>query len=250
MRQKGLIMGKHWLIGLMLLPLLGVVWSPLSGMAYEAMTVSDGGTIVGEVKYAGDPPAVEKLPVTKDMNVCGADPKPSPVLVIGANKGVKDTVVSIQDIAKGKALEKPAQSPVLDQKACEYHPYAQIIPVNTTMKILNSDDVLHNVKTKGGTKTTFNIAQPKFKRELTMEFKNPEIVQVECNVHGWMNALVVVAEHPYYALTDANGSFKITDVPPGKYTLKVWHSKLGEQSKEVTVGAKEEVKVAFDMKAP
>jgi hypothetical protein len=64
-----------------------------------------------------------------------------------------------------------------------------------------------------------------------------------------MNAILVVAEHPYYALTDANGSFKITDVPPGNYTLKVWHSDLGEQTKDVTVGPKEEVKVAFDMKA-
>ena len=57
-------------------------------------------------------------------------------------------------------------------------------------------------------------------------------------------------DNPYDALTDANGSFKITDVPPGKYTVKVWHSKLGEQTKEVTVAPKEEVKVAFEMKAP
>ena len=106
----------------------------------------------------------------------------------------------------------------MDQKNCEYHPYAQIIPVSTTLEITNSDDVLHNVKTKGGVKTSFNIAQPKFKRKITVEFKNPEIVQVECNVHGWMNAIVVVADNPYDALTDANGSFKITDVPPGKYT--------------------------------
>jgi hypothetical protein len=138
----------------------------------------------------------------------------------------------------------------LDQKTCEYHPYAQIIPVGSTLKILNSDDVLHNVKTVGDSKTTFNIAQPKFKRELSMEFKNPETVQVECNVHGWMNAIIVVTDNPYEALTDANGSFKITDVPPGKYTLKVWHSKLGEQTKEVTVGPKEEVKVALEMKTP
>jgi uncharacterized protein (DUF2141 family) len=118
------------------------------------------------------------------------------------------------------------------------------------MEITNSDDVLHNVKTRGGTKTSFNIAQPKFKRKLTVDFKNPEIVQVECNVHGWMNAIVAVVDNPYTALTDASGSFKITDVPPGKYTVKVWHAKLGEQTKEVTVAAKEEVKVAFELKLP
>jgi plastocyanin len=230
--------------------LLGIVTLPLPGLSYEAITVSDGGTIVGEVKYAGDPPAPEKIDVTKDTNICGTEPKLSPALVVGANKGIKDVVASLPSIQKGKALGKLEKPPVLDQKNCEYHPYAQIIPVNTTLEIVNSDDVLHNVKTKGGTKTSFNIAQPKFKRKLTVEFKNPEIVQVECNVHGWMNAIIVVEDNPYDALTDANGSFKITDEPPGKYTLKVWHSKLGEQTKEVTVGPKEEVKVAFDMKSP
>jgi len=239
-------MMTRWLI----LLLLGIVMLPLQGLSYEAITVSDGGTIVGEVKYAGDPPAPEKIDVTKDANICGADPKVSPTLVVGANKGIKDVVASLPSIQKGKALGKPEKPPVLDQKSCEYHPYAQIIPVNTTVEITNSDDVLHNIKTRGGSKTSFNIAQPKFKRKLTVEFKNPEIVQVECNVHGWMNAIIVVEDNPYDALTDANGSFKITDVPPGKYTVKVWHSKLGEQTKEVTVGPKEEVKVAFEMKVP
>lgn len=239
-------MMTRWLI----LLLLGIVTVPLQGLSYEAITVSDGGTIVGEVKYAGDPPALEKIDVTKDLNICGADPKVSPALVVGADKGIKDVVASLPNIQKGKALGKPEKPPVLDQKNCEYHPFAQIIPVNTTLEITNSDDVLHNIKTKGGTKTSFNIAQPKFKRKVTVEFKNPEIVQVECNVHGWMNAILVVEDNPYDALTDANGSFKITDVPPGKYTVKVWHSKLGEQTKEVTVGPKEEAKVAFEMKAP
>jgi plastocyanin len=239
-------MMTRWLI----LLLLGIVMLPLQGLSYEAITVSDGGTIVGEVKYAGDPSTPEKIDVTKDANICGADPKVSPMLVVGANKGIKDVVASLPSIQKGKALGKPEKPPVLDQKNCEYHPYAQIIPVNTTVEITNSDDVLHNIKTKGGSKTSFNMAQPKFKRKLTYDFKNPEIVQVECNVHGWMNAIIVVEDNPYDALTDANGSFKITDVPPGKYTVKVWHSKLGEQTKEVTVSPKEEVKVAFEMKAP
>jgi hypothetical protein len=243
-------MMNRWLPGLLVLPILGMLASPLSVFSYEATTVNDAGTIVGEVKYAGDPPPPEKTEVTKDMNICGSAPKVSQVLVVGPNKGIRDVVASLPDIPKGKALQKPASPPTLDQKSCEYHPYAQIIPVNTTLEILNSDDVLHNVKTEPGSKTTFNIAQPKFKRKITMDFKVPEIVQVECNVHGRMRAIIVVADNPYYALTDANGSFKITDVPPGKYTLKIWHSKLGEQTKEVTVGPKEDVKVSFEMKAP
>ena len=97
--------------------------------------------------------------------------KVSPALVVGANKGIKDVVASLPSIQKGKALGKPDKPPVLDQKNCEYHPYAQIIPVNTTLEITNSDDVLHNIKTGGGSKTSFNIAQPKFSGKLTYEFK-------------------------------------------------------------------------------
>jgi hypothetical protein len=240
---------KRWLTGFLILPWLGMMALPSHGLGYEATTVSDGGTIVGEVKYAGDPPPPQKVEVTKDTNVCGTEPKVSPVLLVSADKGIKDVVVFLPDIPKGKALEKPAKPPVLDQKNCEYHPYAQIFPVGSTLEILNSDPVLHNVKTKGGSKSTFNLAQPKIKPKLTQEFKNAEIVQVECNVHGWMNAVLAVADHPYYALTDDKGSFKITDVPPGKYTLKIWHAKLGQQTQEVTVGPKEEAKVAFELKA-
>jgi hypothetical protein len=96
-------MMTRWLI----LLLLGIVMLPLQGFSYEAMTVSDGGTIVGEVKYAGDPPAPEKIDVTKDANICGADPKVSPTLVVGASKGIKDVVASLPSIQKGKALGKP-----------------------------------------------------------------------------------------------------------------------------------------------
>ena len=141
-------MMTRWLI----LLLLGIVMLPVQGLSYEAITVSDGGTIVGEVKYAGDPPAPEKIDVTKDANICGTEPKLSPALVVGANKGIKDVVASLPSIQKGKALGKLEKPAVLDQKNCEYHPYAQIFPVNTTLEITNSDDVLHNVKTKGGIK--------------------------------------------------------------------------------------------------
>jgi len=229
--------------------LLGALVYPGLSMAYEATSVANGGTIVGEVKYAGDPPAPEKVQVTKDEKVCGTEPKNTQTLIVGPDKGIEDAVVFLADIQKGKAQEKLSKNPTLDQKQCEYHPHAQIVPVGSTLDILNDDDVLHNIKTEPGSKTSFNIAQPKFKKKIEQKLSTPEMVKVECNVHGWMKAVLVVAPNPYYVLTDANGSFKITDVPPGKYTLKVWHEKLGEQTKEVTVNANEEVKVALEMKS-
>jgi hypothetical protein len=120
---------RLWLTGFLVLPFLGVVMTPVQGQTYEAITVNDGGAIVGEVKYAGEPPPPEKIEVSKDANICGSEPKVSPVLVVGADKGIKDAVAFLSDIQKGKALSKPEKPPVLDQKNCiradlpsEYHP--------------------------------------------------------------------------------------------------------------------------------
>jgi plastocyanin len=241
---------NRWLKGALAVPLLGALIYPGLSVGYEATSVANGGTIVGEVKYAGDPPAPEKVQVTKDEKVCGTEPKNTETLMVGPDKGIEDAVVFLADIQKGKAQEKLTKNPTLDQKQCEYHPHAQIIPVGSTLDILNDDDVLHNIKTEPGSKTSFNVAQPKFKKKIEQKLNTPEMVKVECNVHGWMKAVLVVTPNPYYVLTDAKGSFKITDVPPGKYTLKVWHEKLGEQTKEVTVNANEEAKVALEMKSP
>ena len=97
---------------------------------------------------------------------------------------------------------------------------------------------------EGWNQDIIQIAQPKFKRKVTVEFKIPNR-QVECNVHGWMNAIVVVEDNPSDALTDANGSFKITDVPRKIYceglAFQTWRV-----TKEVTVGPKEEVKLPRD----
>lgn len=239
---------NRWFKGALVLPLLGILGWAVPSFGYEAMAVTNGGTIVGEVKYAGDPPPPEKLPVTKDPNICGSEPKLSKALLVGPNKGIQNTVLSLADIKKGKAQEKLAKNPVLDQKGCEYHPPVQTFPAGATLDILNNDDVLHNVKTASSANPPINIAQPKFKKKIEKQFTKPEVVAVQCDVHGWMKAVLVVTEHPYYALTDGSGSFKIADVPPGKYTLKVWHETLGEQTKEVTVKEKEEVKVAFELK--
>jgi hypothetical protein len=241
-------MMRGWLTGALVLPLLGILTWPVAGFGYEAVSVTNGGTIVGEVTDEGSPPPPELFPVTKDENVCGTAPKVSQALLVGADKGIQNVVVFLPSIPQGKAQEKPAKDPVLDQKQCEYHPHVEIIPVGSTLDIINDDDVLHNIKTAPGSRTAFNIAQPKFRKKIEKSFDSPDIVRVECNVHGWMHGVLVVSGNPYYTLTDAHGAFKLVDVPPGKYTLKLWHETLGEQTKDVTVNPHQEVKVAFAFK--
>lgn len=218
---------------------------PLSGLwAYEGGAVSGGGTISGVVKFKGTAPAAKKLEVTKDKEVCAKTAKTDPTLIVSGSNLV-NAVVSITDIKKGKKMEP--QKVTLDQDGCEYKPHVMAFTAGTSVGILNPDGILHNVHSYSKVNSAFNIAQPKFKKTLTVKIDKPEAINLKCDVHGWMSAWLFVAENPYFSVTDKAGGFKLTDVPPGTYTLEVWHETLGKQTQKVTVKSKEEVKVTFEM---
>jgi len=219
-----------------------------SAGAYEAMEVTDGGTISGEVKFDGTPPARKKLEITKDVDVCGKTEKFSEDLVVGENGGIQYAIVHLSNIEKGKKLEVPEQNPVLDQNGCQYAPHVLTFPAGSSVNILNNDGILHNIHTYSEKNPAFNKAQPKFRKKLTQKFDQPELaIRVACDAHGWMGGWFFVQDHPYYAVTDATGAFQLTDVPPGDYELKVWHETLGESTQNVSVKAKEDAKVSFTM---
>ena len=217
-------------------------------LAYEGGAVTDGGSIAGTVKLNGTAPAPKKLDITKDKEVCGVTEHFDESLVVGPNGGVKNAVISLTNITKGKPLDT-ATDTTLDQKGCQYQPRVTLVPANGTLKILNDDGILHNIHTFSKKNPPVNRAQPKFKKEIEEKFTTPELFEVRCDAHAWMGGWMVVEDHPYYVLTDANGAFKLTDVPPGEYEIKVWHEKLGEQTQKVTVPAKGEAKSDFSLAA-
>ncbi|HXG51530.1 MAG TPA: carboxypeptidase regulatory-like domain-containing protein [candidate division Zixibacteria bacterium] len=217
---------------------------PAAAGAYEGVDVKDGGTISGTVKFKGTAPAPKKLEVSKDKEVCGKTPKVDQSLVVNGGNLV-NAVVTITDIKKGKKIT--TQKVTLDQKGCEYQPHVLAFPAGTTVQILNPDGILHNVHSYSKVNSPFNLAQPKFKKSMEVKIAKPEVIEVKCDVHGWMQGWLVATESPYVAVTDNSGAFKLTDVPPGTYTVEVWHEKLGKTSQKVTVKAKEDAKVTFEM---
>jgi plastocyanin len=222
-----------------------LVAAPLSGMAaYQAGDVKDGGTISGTVKFKGNAPAPKKLDVGKDKEVCDKSPKMDQSLIVN-NGNLANAVVTITDIQKGKKIA--TQKVTLDQKGCEYHPHVLAFPAGTTVEILNPDGILHNVHSYSKANSPFNQAMPKFKKTLDVKIDKPEVIEVKCDVHGWMHGWLVAAPTPYVAVTDKSGSFKLTDVPAGSYTVEVWHEKLGKTTQKVNVKGKEEAKVNFEM---
>ena len=222
-----------------------LVAGPISDLAaYDGGTVKDGGSISGTVKFKGTAPAPKKLDVGKDKEVCDKAPKMDQSLIVEGGNLV-NAVVTISDIKKGKKIE--LQKVTLDQKGCEYHPHILAFPAGSTVQILNPDGILHNVHSYSKANKAFNMAQPKFKKTLDVKIEKPEAIEVKCDVHGWMHGWLVATESPYFAVTDKSGGFKLTDVPPGSYTVEVWHEKLGKSTQKVTVKAKEEAKVNFEI---
>jgi plastocyanin len=218
-----------------------------TGWAYESETVTDGGTITGQVKYQGTAPAPKPIDVTKDKEVCGVTPKVEENLLVSKDGGIKNAVVYLTNISKGKPM--PTGKAVFDQKGCRYQPHVLAFPAGSTVEIKNDDGILHNIHTYGKKNPPMNRAQPKFKKVIEEKFDQPEIFEVRCDAHGWMNGWFVVEDNPYYAVTDDNGMYKLTDVPPGQYEIKVWQEKLGDKTQTVTVTAKGETKANFEFAA-
>ncbi len=206
----------------------------------QPLWAQSGGSISGRVVFVGDAPQPKKVKVTKDNEKCGSEIL-NEELVVGADRGVKNAVISVSGV-KGK----PAGSPTLDQKGCTFNPHVVVVPTGGSLDILNNDGILHNFHTQSSKNAVINKAQPGFKKKMTETFAQPEIFKVVCDAHSWMAGWVVITDDKSAVSADG-GAFKISDVPPGTHKLEIWHETLGKLTKDVTVKAGEEAKVTIEL---
>ena len=148
------------------------------------------------------------------------------------NKGVRNSVISLH----GKKLKKKSGEYKLNQKQCQYEPHVIAIPVNSELKIHTSDPINHNIHTYSFENDPINIMFLPGQDAYSQEMEEAEIIKVECDLHNWMRAWIVVTPNAYSTVSDSDGSFEIPDVPPGKYELTAWHETLGSITKSITVG--------------
>jgi hypothetical protein len=143
-------------------------------------------------------------------------------------------------------FDAPAEPSILDQRGCRFTPRVLGIRTGQPLELVNSDFTSHNVHATPVINSPFNRHQPQQGMRERRTFARPEVmVPITCDLHGWMTAHVGVLDHPYLLVTGEDGSFALTDVPPGTYTVEAWHERLGTTTATVTVRARERSRVSL-----
>jgi hypothetical protein len=208
-----------------------------TSFAYEVVDVKSGGSIKGKIKASAkvDDPV---LKIDKDVEFCGKS-QPAKMYVISPNLEVKNVLIIVEDVKKGKAA--PKTDAVIDNKDCYFEPLVSIAYKGANHVIKNSDPILHNTNLglllKDKRRTVYNLALPRKDQVITKPARVAGLIAIKCDAHSWMRAYVYVSDHPYVAITDANGNFEIKDMLPGKYKITIWHEGFGEIEKDVEVSA-------------
>jgi plastocyanin len=199
------------------------------------------GSVAGVVKLGGAPPPLPALKVTKDTSVCGGA-KPNEAVLVSGGGALANVVVSLR-AAKPSAAPPPTPNAAVDQQGCQYRPHVQAVTVGTSLALVNSDAVLHNVHGHTGPVQVFNVAMPIRNQRVPTRLTRPGLVQLQCDAgHSWMGAWIYVFEHPYFAVTGGDGKFEIKDVPAGHYTVEYWHEPVDGRGAGVTTTAEVDVK--------
>ncbi|MBI1977774.1 MAG: cytochrome c oxidase subunit II [Candidatus Omnitrophica bacterium] len=194
--------------------------------------------VTGKASFDGTPGENPKIdmsadPVCKSLNPGEAFQQR---VVVNSNHTLQNVFVYIKEGLEGKKLPTPTTPAVLDQQACAYHPRVLGIEANQKLQIINSDPTLHNVHAFSKNSPEFNLGMPMQGMKLEKTFSNPEImVKMKCDVHPWMTGYIGVLSHPFFAVTDDQGGFKIENLPAGEYTIEAWHETYGTKSQKVTV---------------
>ena len=227
------------------LPILNIL--VLAG-AWQTVSAAE---ISGKVKLKGDPKP--EVPIPLEGTTCGPlvhTPLTTRHYVVGPDKSLANVFVYIK---QGASPTPPAagSKPVLDQTDCQYQPYVLGVVANQPLIIRNSDPIMHNVHATPKVNKEFNFAQVTKGQENPKTFDKSEVlVRMKCDVHPWMFAYVGVLEHPYFSVTDKEGSFKISNLPAGKYTIEAYHLKAGAKQQEITVTADDKKTVDFELAVP
>jgi plastocyanin len=210
---------------------------PAETASAPAVDPSKAGKVAGKITFEGTPPASQPIQMAADPNCARMHTTPvnTEFVVVGEGGGLANAFVYLKSGVQGD-FPAPSEPVVLDQQGCQYVPHVIGIQVGQPLEIVNSDETLHNIHAMPKNNKEFNIGQPVKGLKTQRTFDSTEVmVPFKCDVHKWMNSYAGVLEHPFFAVTGADGSYTIEGVPPGSYTVEVWHEQLGTKEINATV---------------
>jgi plastocyanin len=207
------------------------------------------GSIKGSIVLQGTPPAGQPINMSSDPYCQGQGAATTAEVVAGSGGTLQNVFVYVKDGLGDRQFPIPATAAVLDQKGCQYAPRVLGLQVGQRLEIRNSDSTLHNMHATPEHNQEFNKALGLQGLNHTHTFSTKDVmVPFKCDVHRWMRAWVGVLDHPFFAVSSADGAFSLSGLPPGTYIVEAWHEKLGTSTQSVTIGAKEAKDVSFVFK--
>ena len=212
---------------------------------------ASGASLTGAVKFDGAALKPAQIDMSSDPNCAKAHPTPATAedLVVGGNGMLANVIVYVADGLGDQTFPAPQQAAEIEQKGCQYKPHVLAMQASQKLDVVNDDSTTHNIHPMPNNNREWNKSQP-HGMEVEETFTREEIaIPVKCNIHPWMRAYIAVFKHPYFAVTDKNGKFEIKNLPPGTYTIKAWHEKLGTQTQKITVAGGEAKSISFDFKS-
>ncbi len=204
---------------------------------------STAGTIAGHVRANGLQPPREVIKMTGDAFCHGAGEDGTYLddrVLVGEGNGLANAFVWIETGLERWEYPEPQGEKVMDQVGCLYTPRIFGMRTGQQLTVKTSDETMHNVHIKPDNNKPSNWGMPANANPRTTKFKRAEVmIEVKCDVHAWMKGWIGVLDHPCFAVTAADGSYTLRDVPPGNYTVGVWHEALGEKRFEIEVTARQ-----------
>lgn len=212
------------------------------------------GTLTGTVVFDGTAPElaplVEQGENVKDGAVCAAEPVPNQVLVVNDGR-VANVFIYLERAPKGADIPAPAEeAAVFDQKGCLFMPHAMAVQVGRELLVKSDDPIAHNTHTFPVRNNPFNsVISPDDRKGVALVYDKAEKtpIEVKCDFHNWMLAYHLPLDHPYFAVSGEDGTFKIENLPSGKHKFRIWHEKAGflDRGYEVTINPDEETDVTL-----
>ena len=208
---------------------------------YFHVDAATAGGVTGAITFGGAKPARQAISMEADEGCQKAQagkPVYDEAVLIGKNGGLANAFVYIQTGLEGKKFEPNTEAVVLDQHGCMFVSRIVGLRPGQTLDLKNGDAVSHNVHPLPVNNREWNQEQAPQAATVEHRFARPEVmIPVKCNIHAWMHCYIGVVDHPYFAVTGPDGRFEWKNVPPGDYTVAVWHEKLGKQEQQVHVAA-------------